>query len=301
MAECNPTLPNLGSGDCKLQIGLIRRICFVSQKKEDNSKNTISLATAVALATWQALFDIPGFETNPLEKIVPSDKIYLALSEQEDPVTYDEDGYYKKLKDGNYNITFQLNELYPDKIRAYKELELANVAVWLIDADGKIWGIKNGVNLDPIPLLNFAVENFNLQSTEIISKEAVVMRLENSEDMNALTYVELASGNPLSESDFYSLIDVDTAISTPAVTGCIVTLDTERYDEAVTGFVFGDFIFYGDTAPTGAITLAGAGSLTEVAGVYTVNESSLLTTGHTYTLKIRHDGYDVATGSVVVP
>jgi len=70
---------------------------------------------------------------------------------------------------------------------------------------------------------------------------------------------------------------------------------------AIAGFVFGDFNFYDQSAPTVAIPLTNADSLTESPdGTYTIDQASLLTAGHTYDLKIAHDKYDVAVGEVAV-
>lgn len=301
--SCNAPLDNLGSGDCLLKIGIIRRIMFVSQRKEDGTKNTISKTDAATLAAWQALFDKPNFSTSQLEKVVVSDKIFLAKSEQAEDTVFDEDGFYEKLEDGSYDITVQLDSLFPDKVKAYKALELKNLAIWLIDdSNEKIWGINNGANLDPIPLYNVSVENFNLKSIETISKEVIKMRLENGEDMNDLTFVEVADGETLDETDFYSLTDVENTISDPAVTGCQAVLATKRYDEALIGVVYGEITFTDQATPFAVISLASAGSLTEDPdGTYIINEAVLLTSGKTYDMKISKDGYDIDVGVVVVP
>jgi len=91
-------------------------------------------------------------------------------------------------------------------------------------------------------------------------------------------------------------------MSIPATTGCVAALATDRYGVAVSGLVYTDFNFYDAIAPAVAIPLTASTELTESPdGTYTINKASLLTLGHTYTLKITGDTYDIATGKVVVP
>ena len=125
--------------------------------------------------------------------------------------------------------------------------------------------------------------------------------------MNTLISVLIADGDYTSNDDFYSLIDATGVITSPAVTGCVITLTDDRYSEAITGLATGasaylDWVFYDDAAPTVAIPLAAAGSISEGAdGVYTINEAAILTTGHTYQLENTSDKYDVPQMEVVCP
>ena len=183
-----------------------------------------------------------------------------------------------------------------------KDMENATLCVYLIDADTKVWARKDGTDLVPLEIEGLNVPNFNIKSAETPSIELVKFRIKFPKHMNALTSVEITDGDVMDDGDFYSLVDVTTTITSPATTGCVAALETTRYGDAVTGFVFGDFIFYDNVAPTVAIPLANAESLVESPdGTYTISETGLLTTGHTYLLKISHSKYDVAVGTVVCP
>jgi len=303
---CYPVLPNLGTGSCKLVMGEIKRILFVSQKKEDGTANYITQAAAAAIANWQTLFNKFNFSSDVLEKVVPTDLIFGFAVEQGDPETYDEGGDYEKLRDGDYNISFNFNSKVPDYIKKMKEMEDSSVGVYLLDDKNQVWGKKDGVNLYPVAIRNIAVQNFNVKTRETISQESVMMRVESSTDMNSLYGVEVADGDYNSDTDFYSLIDCTGTVTTPAVTGCVAAIVDDRYGEAVTGLAgTGDYLlwnFYDAVAPTVAIPLAAAGSIAESPdGTYTINEAALLTTGHTYLLKVTHPRYDIDSMTVVVP
>jgi len=59
--------------------------------------------------------------------------------------------------------------------------------------------------------------------------------------------------------------------------------------------------FYDNVAPTVAIPLAADGSIAETPdGTYTINEASILTSGHTYLLKVSHPRYDIAEMTVTI-
>ena len=302
---CNTALSNLGSGDCKLNMSEMRRIVFVSKNKESGALNYIAQADAATLTNWQTLFDKYAFSSSVLEKAVPTTWLWKLLNEQGDPVTYDEDGDYVKLRDGDYTVSFELHEEVPEYVGALKEMEENTLCVYLYDvaASGlaRVWGIKDGTDLYPFEITGLQVPNFNLKTSEAISSELIKFRVKFPKKMNALTSVEILLSDLTDDTDFYSLVDAAQVISTPAVTGCITVIDTDRYDEAVTGIAYTAFDFI-DAADDSSVTLAAAGSVTESPnGTYTINEAALLTTGHTYSLQISHSGYDIAVADVVVP
>lgn len=300
-STCNEALPNLGSA-CKLVMSEQRRVMFVSKNKEDGSINKILITDAATLANWQTLFDKYNFSSDVLEKVVPTQWIYKLVPEPGDPTVYDEDGDYEKLREGDYNMQFEVHSAVADYISKMKELENVTLCVYFIDADTRVWARKDGTDLVPLEIIGLDVPNFNLKTAELPSIELVKFRIKYPKHMNALTSVEVTDGDVMSDTDFYSLIDVSTTITAPAITGCVADLETTRDGDAVTGFVFGDFVFYDDIAPTVPIPLAAAESLIEDPdGTYTINEAALLITAHTYLLKISHSGYDVEVGTVVVP
>lgn len=298
--KCSNPLSNPGNY-CDVAIDEIRRVLFVNKYKDDGTLNYISQADAAAIANWQTLFDKADFSSSIMEKVVPSHLVWGLTTEQEDNVVDDNNGYLIKLADGNYTINYEHILLEPYCISQYKALEEQTLSVYFVDADDKVWGKKSGVNLYPLDILGFQISNFSPKTREQASKSMVRFRLKTPTDMNILTSVTIADGDVTSDDDFYSLIDADVAISAPAVTGCVVVIDTAQGDVAVTGITYSGFTFV-DQADGSTVTLAGAGSLNETPnGTYTVNEAALLTTAHTYDLQITFSGYNISVGEVVVP
>lgn len=307
--DCNTNLTNIGNGDCKLNIGRIRRMMFTSLRKEDQTYNYITKADAATLAAWQTLINKYSFDTDKLEKVVPTPTLYEVVAEQTDSSAHDSDGYYEKIKDGDITITATLKSVHPGVIRAFKDLEKTTLGVYLIDDDGRIGGKESGINLYPVPIIGLDVQNFMLKG-EDISMSTFKFRIKNPEDMNYLYLVELATGDALSESDIYSLIDGTCVVTSPAVTGGVFTLTDDRYGEAIEGLATSGsteylyWKFYDNADPSTLIPLAADTSITEsttTPGQYTVNEAALFTTGHVYTLKLEAPGYDIPEATVTVP
>ncbi len=300
--ECNSPLGNFGQA-CKLNnVSEIKRVIFVSMLDATGAQNKILKSALVAKAGLQAKFDLPNFSDDVMNKFVVTPMLYDVVSAQGDPTLYDQGGYMKKTADGNYDITANLNEAVARQIAAMKGIEEKQIGVYLVDNDTRVIG-KDGkilgdeTYLYPIALQTFNIQNFNLPSYNGISQEPISMRVLTPSDMNYLYSVQVADANVASDSDFYSLIDVDTVISSPAITGCTAVLSSNWDSSAITGFVVGDFKLYDNAAPTVAITPSG---VTESPnGTY--NVAATLTAGHTYTLKVTKSKYDVATGTVVVP
>lgn len=298
----NLTLPNLGK-QCPVKMGEIKRVLWTSKYKEDGSLNSITKENAATLSQWQTLFDKQNYDSDVLTKVVPSGIIYESASEQSDPNYFDNAGYRKKTRDGDYNINFMFNEATPYYIKQAKQLEDNNLAFYLLDNNNKVWGKEDGDDIYPIPVISLDVPNFNLPSFDNISQEMVSMRLEDPEDMNALYGVTIASANWQSEVDFYSLVNIIGTTTTPAVTGAVIALKYENTGNAITsGLIsFGDWSFVNQSTGD-VVTLAAVGSVTESPdGTYTINESALLTGGATYTVKVELDGYDFFIGDIVVP
>ncbi|MDX5586494.1 MAG: hypothetical protein QNK20_16530 [Aureibaculum sp.] len=303
---CNPALGNLGQA-CELNdMSEIKRILFVSQTDANGDANKILKTDLLAIAGLQAKFDIPNFDADVLTKLVSSMLLYDVASTQADANAYDQGGYYKKTSDGNYDISFTVNEAIAKQIGLLKDFENNNIAVFFVDADTRVIGrdgrlIGDDLYLYPVSMQNINIPNFNLPSYAGISQEICTARVLTPSDMNTLISIQIADANVASDSDFYSLTDVNTVISAPATTGCVAVLSEVIDGSAVAGFVFGDFNFYDVLAPTVAIPLAGAGSLVEAPdGTYTINEVALLASG-SYTLEIIKSKYDVQVGVVIVP
>ena len=303
MAVCNETLlPNLGSGSCDLVQGEQKRVFPTSTKKEDGTLNKMLLTDAPTLANWQILFDKPNFSDSALEKVVPTDIVFETKQENGEPVNFDQGGFFKKLANGDAKITFVVYDKVAQYVKKMYEMADKNLSIYLGDDKNQMGGKKDGLYLVPIKVQTMSVTPFTIANREAPATSTVTIQLKNPLDMNDFWMVEVTDGDMSEDSDFYSLNDVNTTISIPATTGCVAALATDRYGVAVSGLVYTDFNFYDAIAPAVAIPLTASTELTESPdGTYTINKASLLTLGHTYTLKITGDTYDIATGKVVVP
>jgi hypothetical protein len=298
----NLTLPNLGK-QCPVVMGEIKRVIWTSRYKEDGTANYITKSNAALLSNWQTLFDKQNYDSDVLEKVVPSGIIYESASEQGDPNYFDNAGYRKKTRDGDYNINFMFNEATPYYIKQAKQLEDNNLAFYLLDNNNKVWGKESGDNLYPIPVVSVTVPNFNLPSFDSISQEMISMRVEDPEDMNQLFGVTVASSSWQSPVDWYSLVNIDGATTSPAVTGAAIAFTYQSNGNAIAAelLTFDDFTLV-DQADDSETTLSSADSITESPnGTYTIDEAALLTSGHTYTVKVSLSGYDFFIDDIVVP
>jgi hypothetical protein len=303
MGQCNDALMNTGGGICELKMSEIKRLGFVARYKEDGTKNTITQANAALLAQWQIKFNKKNFAADVLEKVVPSPVVYGLISEQGDQKMFDESGYLQKLADGDYGLTFMMYNVDPVVIKSMKDFEKKVISTWLWDADTRVWGVRNSTNIDPFEVLNIAVSNPGLASLERPSDVKVTLRLKDPSQLVDMMSVQVATGDVMSDSDFYGLIDGTATITSPATTGCVATIATDSAwgADAITGIAYTAVNFYDNVAPTVAIPVA-IGEWTESpAGTYTANKAGLLTTGHTYLLKITHNKFDIDAATVTVP
>ena len=303
--SCNPNFKNWGSGDCPFNLEEIKMIGFTSYKKEDGTRNQMTTETVALRATHTALLDKYNFDTDNLEKLVLSPIIYNLKAEQGDSTKYENAGYVKKTKDGDYIITFMVEGTNPDVTKQAKFLEDNDVAIYLYDEQGNCGYEKSDTIAYPFRV-DVEVQNFKLADNEVPAQFMVTMTLKSSNSINNLWYASMldGSGNAADiydETYFYSLNDATGTVTSPATTGCQVVITNNRYGTAVTGSVYGEWTFRDQAAPYTAITLAAAGSITESpSGTYVVNESSLLTSGKTYTCEVRNSGNDIICGDVAV-
>jgi hypothetical protein len=303
---CNSPLPNIGSR-CRFSTSEIHQLVFASIYNDAGALNKISLADAVTLANWQTKFNVYNFSATPLTKFVPTGRLHLIQPDQQEAITVDEGGYMEKLADGRYDISARWNNPSPWQVEKIKELETKGIAIYMIDADGRIMGKTDGTDLYPIPLQSFMATNYNFKSYETQAHIDMMMSLANARDINELWGVELTTGNPNSINDFFSLLDCTATVSTPAVTGCVVDIALSETAEAVSGLAAGTsytkwkFVKVADGT---VVSLAADTSLTEsttVPGRYTVNEAALLTSGSAYYLQISISPFDIAEATVTVP
>ena len=315
MASCLSKLPNFGSGDCKVDFNEIKRIGFTSYKDNDNAVNQIAIADAATLSNIQALFDVPDWRDNSVDnddltKLVVTSLIYAAMAEQGDAVENTDDGYYKKLADGDYDFSFKLKEATPYFIKQVKKLEGLDLGVFLFDSassgNARIWGVLNDdeTNIDPLRISNISVPDFKPSSRETLSEVTVKFRVKTSSDMNKMYGVEISDSDLTSDVDFDSLINADMTVTSPATTGCTMVIATsfERGAEAVAGIPYTAFTFRNVATPTTTVTMTTSGSLTESPdGTYAVSETDIFVSGQSYRPEVDWPGYNIEDAIITIP
>ena len=298
--DCLLPLVNLGAG-CRLVMDEMKRIGFVSTSK-GTSKNNITKVLAATLAGWQGLMDKPNFEDDVLEKVVFTPTLYGVTDEEAEAVEFDEEGYFEKLADGDVTILAKMNSHEAARIKRMSDMEDRAVSIYLFDAVSKVWAKEADLDIEPMEIQNMSVQKFKLKTREKISQVIVRMRLKNPADMNLLTSVQITDGEIADDEDFYSLTDGTGVTTVPAVTGAEIALTEDDSGGAITGSVFGEWTFVDILGVEPPITLAAAGSLSELTpGNYIINEPLLLTSGETYRVENRKLKYDLTIGQIVVP
>lgn len=288
-----------------------RRFIFCLTHKTDGTENYITLADAVTLANWQTLFNTYNFASDPAIKFICSPMVFGVTPEQAESKAFDENNYFRKLADGDYDVSAMLYDVCPSTIAALKDLENYNVSVYMVTTETQVQGRSDGTNLIPIKIQNTDVQDYKITSSDGVSQVVMKFRLKTANEMNSLVAVTIASADVTSDVDFFSLRDVTGTVDTPAVTGCnvILALDDLNPSDPSTAIyltdsliAFGDITFT-DQADDSDVTLADGDSLSYDSATkkHTINEAALLTAGHTYTLKVSESGYDVTCGDVVVP
>lgn len=303
-------LPNIGY-NYTFKPEEIRRFMFCFYKKDDNTLNKVSLSNAVLKATWTTLMDTYNFAADCSVKVVPTPLCFGAGAVSGEPTAFDTNGYFRVLQDGAVDFEFIFYDVAPAIARQMKSLADYALAVYPVTQDTRVLGVKDGTDLVPLRVQNLTVPNYTPPTRESVAQLSCKFRLDTGSAMNSLVAVTIASADVTDDSDFYSLRDVTGTVGSPATTGCTFVLAYNDTDPSAPGtalylsdsnIAFGDIAF-ADAAGGADKVLAGAGSLSYVAAThtFTVNESALLTSGHTYTLKIAESGFDIVCGSVAVP
>jgi hypothetical protein len=312
--SCNTNLPNPGSRLCAFDMSKVRGLIFASTTDGSDANNKLLVTEANFYDYWKERFNMYSHTVDPLKKFVPIPDVYESKPNQADPTMHDVDDYLAKIKDGLYNIEFNLNQANPEYIGKLKDMEGLSLATYLATEEG-VWGIVDGTDFLPVELVGLSVPNFNLPTFEAISKETIKFRLKYGTDMNRISMITPLDGstNPVDiskERYAWALTDGDLVVTSPAVTGCTFVASVSNLSRTgkkqtvgVTGITF-DEVHFVDQADGTVIHLAGAGSITEsnvTPGSYVVNEAALLTTAHTYDLRISKSKYDIIQADVVVP
>jgi hypothetical protein len=289
----------------------IRRLIFCLTTKDAGTANVISLSNAAVLANWQTLFNTYAFAADPSVKFMASPLVREFAKADVEAVFWEIEDYKVKMHNPYADCTFAILDPSPYIMKNLREMESDTISVFLITEDCEAIGIKDGTDLKPIPIKvgSFSVPPYNPRGYSEGSKNVISFRLNAFDDLDNLCAVTIASADVYDESDFFSLRTCVGTVASPAVTGCTITPVVTDVDPSapataipVTGIVYGEITFTMTTTPFTVVSLAAAGSLTYLSGVYTVNEAVLLTAAKSYTLKISHSGYDIVpSGLVVVP
>jgi hypothetical protein len=289
----------------------IRRLVFCLTSNDSGVANVLTLSNAAVLANWQAKFNTYAFAADTSLKFMASPLVREFAKADVEAVWWEVEDYKVKMHNPNVDVTFSILDPSPYILKNMAALEDDLVSVFLITENCEAIGIKDGANLKPIPIKSgsLSVPPYNPRGYSEGSKNVISFRLNVYNDLNSLVAVTIASADVNDDTDFFSLRSCTATVTVPATTGCVITPVVDDVDPSapgtaipVTGIVHGEITLTDQAAPYTVKSLAGSGSLTYLSGVYTVNESSLLTSGHTYTLKISHAGYDLVPNvSVVVP
>lgn len=302
-------LLNLGS-DLGLKHGPIRRLIFTLTKDDAGADNVIPLSNAAAIANWKMQFDKYSHLSDYSDRFVPTPLVREFTKEDVEAIEWEVEDYKRIMRPGDVDILFSLLDNAPYILKNLKVWEDYTISVWPVSEDNKVLGILSGTDLKPFPIKvnSLGVPYWSPGGYEEGSRNVVSFRVNAATDMNLVVAVTIADGDVTSSSDFYSLRNATATVATPAVTGCDFTptvTDVDPDDPTavipIAGIVFGEVIFTDDDGVSGDTSLAAAGSISYLAGVYTVNEAGLLVSGHSYTMKISHSGYDITVATVTIP
>jgi hypothetical protein len=302
-------LSNIGY-NLGLNTGPIRRLVFCLTLSDAGAVNSISLSNAAAIANWRTKFNTYNHATDPSVKFVCTPLVYQTNFPQADATKWTVEDYVRKMRNAPSDVEFSLLDPSPYILQNFSDLESEAISVYFITDDNKAIGILDGANLVPFPiqLNSLNVPYYSPAGFETGSENKFSFRLSSGSDRNKAVAVEIADGSTTDAADFIALRDGTGTIGTPATTGCVLTtlLDDPNPSAPgtairMTGMAYTEITFTMTTTPFTVKSLASAGSLTEVSGVYTINESALLTSGKAYTPKISKSGFDIVCGVVTVP
>lgn len=302
-------IANLGL-DLGLNTGPIRRIAVTLTTNDSGSSNTISLSDAAAIANWRVLWNTYNFASDTSVKAVPTPLLYAAGFSDGKPSYWEVEDYRRKMRNAPSDFEATLPDCAPYIIKNMDDWESQILSAWLYTEDNYVLGILNGSNLDPLPMQpnSYSAPYYNPAGYDTGSDNKIGFRLSSGVDRNSIVAVKITDGSVTTAADFFSLRNVTGTITSPAVTGCVVSTALDDVNPAapgttirMLGAAYTAFTFTDNDGVSGDVTLDSSASLTEVSGVYTIDEATLLTAGHAYTLKVAVSGYDVTCGTVTVP
>ena len=289
--------------------GAIRRVGFCLKTITAGTDNYISLANAAAIANWQAKQNVWDHSADPSLRVLWTTIIYKATSTPGDPVVWEIEDFKEQMRAGTEDMAFSVINPSPQYMDRLIDLKNDTIAVYFLTEYNEVLGMKDGANMKPFPLQfgSLSIPNYKTRGYSEGSENIFSFRLLSGTDKNRMCKVVVADGDVTSDEDFYSLEPATGTIGSPATTGCTITPVCDNYDPddpgtsiPVTGITYG-LITFVDQADDSPHTLTGAGNLTYLSGVYTVNQAAILTSGHVYDVQIDMPRYQITCGTVTVP
>ena len=306
------SLPNVGL-NIQFTPAEFRRAIFMQRLKDDGTANQIALADSISLTTIQGYVNKYNFASDVDTKWIITPLFYNPVPTLGEDNIYDEHTYFRKLKDGTYEIAFEFKDPNPQFIARMKTLVEtygSSMAVMFVDNNTDLICSVDGSYLKGLRIQNGSVQNYTPPGATVAIC-IVRLRLEAGGDANTLVQIDITgSAEVTDDADFYSLRDGTMTVTSPAVTGCTIDFDLvadERTPTApntkieITGYTYSMFTFVSQ-ADGDEETLAGAGSITDNGdGTVTINEAALLQAGETYDIEVSFPRYDFVSSDCVVP
>jgi hypothetical protein len=292
-------------------IGRTIRVIFCLTTKDDGSANRILKSYLTAVANLQALFQVPDFATDTSSRMVCTPQIKEFADAPTEPEFWEVEDHKEEVIAARADVSFSMINISPYIAKYMQDYKNNNLSYYELTDLNFIEGIDDGLYLKPKPIQSgsFATVQYGKRSYNAGSKTLVSFRRQTGVDINLVQAVAIADASVTDDSAFWSMIPATATYvnATAAVTGCAFDVvcddpipSTPSTAINVTGHVFGDISFV-NTLTGVAITLAGAGSISQTGARVTVNESALLTSGQSYYVHDNHAKHNIPRFTITIP
>lgn len=264
--SCDAPFANIGANPCKDLRKVARRFILVPEFDSAGDKNSIATIAGVTKSALQAKFDASAIA----DRWFPTPQFENVENVRADAVRQEfNSGKSVKVRDGVRTMTvfFPLQgNLWMGKLEKF---ECLSMGFYEIDADGNFIYSKCPTDgtVDPILIEDGTMDIEYIPATDSeVSMVKMMFDIRLSEKDAEQRYIESSEldFDALSNSDVYSLYDVESVNSGISTTALTVTLTTD-FGVKVGGLLEADFALYNVTDAS-AVTIA---SFTESAkGVY---------------------------------
>lgn len=270
--ECNESLSNLGTPNCKSIFKVAKKLIFVPTYDSAGDRNSITVASAFTPAVLTALLN----QSDGTKRWYPTPLLENVTSERsESAFETAPSGRKAFVKQGTRSMSSEIWE----ESSAYKgqldAIRCNDVSVYIIDAEGSIRGTvaEDEALLFPIKVDNNSFDAMLMFGTDsIIEKLKVGFDWDQTEDDASLRMIGagditadlLNAGGLLDFSIEYGAITSTSVTFTLVTSVTFGSLKTKLTDK---GLIISDFALFNvtDNASLSELTL------TEAAGIYTIN------------------------------